>query len=575
MASQLKNILSFNIPGGGSQTLPHNLNIQGEPLIPDVIEFDASGFEVTADAFNVTVKGVGSVDVLVESWHTIERVFGDVAITHLTPQPFVVDGGGSGSVPTPPFDVTTVFIYARTTGSDITGDGSLANPYATFQRAIRDVPNIPAPGVNYTIDITGITENLPAGYQTPVIISSGPGAFFGNASPAPWYTYGGGITVTATPQLATSLTPAAAVVSAADAATVVVGAGAAKLVAINVGVARPSWAGNALKGLFLVRSVKSGTSNNTTCAIYGSDANNIYVANDATTLNGGAGPLVLSAGEQLQIVQPSATFTGASFQCWEIAAPNFQGINFSSGLNFGPNTAFVPVCELCVLNGCFLGANAGNGIELLGCSFTTNFIAQPAPTVISRCLFSGMGGNPFNFYFAVALQTFMDVVFDNTCPSLTPGSFEGAILPNNWGLQNVYFQGSQGDAIAATYGEWGLLNVQIDNTVAANGTQGNAITASGGGATFMTLTNVAGGNTGPTANAGYGVRAIQGSRVLADPATMVDPTAVTGALGTTKSGGLGVTTWTQVAGGFAYDLPTNAASIQMATGTCIRSIDTV
>ena len=81
----------------------------------------------------------------------------------------------------PPFvEDLTIFIYARLSGSDETGDGSLANPFRTLQRAIRNVPShIPA-GTIYRVDITGIgLEQLPTEYVFPVFVGaeSSPGQF--------------------------------------------------------------------------------------------------------------------------------------------------------------------------------------------------------------------------------------------------------------------------------------------------------------------------------------------------------------------------------------------------------------
>src|SRR5271154_2323637 len=79
-------------------------------------------------------------------------------------------GPAADAVPTAAFAVSTTTIYARVTGSDTTGNGTLTNPYRTFQRAIRDVPLLPAPGARYIVDITGIgTEVFPPNYTTPAI----------------------------------------------------------------------------------------------------------------------------------------------------------------------------------------------------------------------------------------------------------------------------------------------------------------------------------------------------------------------------------------------------------------------
>lgn len=65
---------------------------------------------------------------------------------------------------------TELTIYVRPTGSDDTGDGSAANPYATFRYAIGTLP-INQNGVRYFIDITGINELLPYGYRIPAFFN--------------------------------------------------------------------------------------------------------------------------------------------------------------------------------------------------------------------------------------------------------------------------------------------------------------------------------------------------------------------------------------------------------------------
>lgn len=57
-------------------------------------------------------------------------------------------------------------IYVRTTGSDVTGDGSILNPYASFARAMRDVP-AKLDNHRYWLDVTGISELLPNDIQFP------------------------------------------------------------------------------------------------------------------------------------------------------------------------------------------------------------------------------------------------------------------------------------------------------------------------------------------------------------------------------------------------------------------------
>lgn len=82
--------------------------------------------------------------------------------------PFV-DGGGA-----------EIVIYARTTGSDVHGDGSLANPFRTFVHATAvAAERYPFYHNLYvTVDITGLgTENLPDGYVLPPFYASTPTKF--------------------------------------------------------------------------------------------------------------------------------------------------------------------------------------------------------------------------------------------------------------------------------------------------------------------------------------------------------------------------------------------------------------
>lgn len=260
MATRLKNILTFTVtPGGGSVSLPHGLTVQnGRPVEPDFVIPSLPGFDISADDTNVTVSGDGTVDVLVESWHTIERVFGDVATRALTPQPFIVGGGTS---PTPPFAIGTIVIYARMTGNDTSGKGTLAKPYRTLQRAVRDVPNIIPPGVAYIVDITGVggvvfDELLPPDYILPVWKAPKDG---GEEVGDPIFRITrSAVSIQATPQLVASIPAVDAVINVGD----VLSTSQDPLTqfwTITLNVARPSWGtsspgvvGSGLKGKFAV-----------------------------------------------------------------------------------------------------------------------------------------------------------------------------------------------------------------------------------------------------------------------------------------------------------------------------------
>lgn len=104
MATQLHQILAFlNVPNGGTATLPHNVNINGFGVLPDRVFFDSGGFAVNAiSTSSLTVQNnsgaLASVNVWLEHFHTIERDFGAAQVLALSPQPFIVSGGGSGGL---------------------------------------------------------------------------------------------------------------------------------------------------------------------------------------------------------------------------------------------------------------------------------------------------------------------------------------------------------------------------------------------------------------------------------------------------------------------------------------------
>src|SRR5277367_5984732 len=126
-------------------------------------------------------------------------ILGDGSYYH----PLAVVGSGS-SAPSRAFPTTgaiiDITVNARPGGNDETGDGSLENPFATFARAIRNVPQTIAVGFRYIVDITGIgIENLPALYEFPVIQSPRYKGVLDTTYP--YFVWAEGVTIRALPQL--------------------------------------------------------------------------------------------------------------------------------------------------------------------------------------------------------------------------------------------------------------------------------------------------------------------------------------------------------------------------------------
>jgi hypothetical protein len=181
MAERLKNTLAFDLAPGASVAIPHGLcTSRPRPLGPDIIFVPSPDLSVTATTLTVTLTNNGGTpvvgSVLVEAWHTIERAFADTADEDLPVKPYIVVSAENGNEPPQPAFVSPpqlVTIYARSTGSDATGNGkTIPTAYRTVQRAARDVPTIVPGGVYYVIDATdlidGGPEALPPNYSLPV-----------------------------------------------------------------------------------------------------------------------------------------------------------------------------------------------------------------------------------------------------------------------------------------------------------------------------------------------------------------------------------------------------------------------
>jgi hypothetical protein len=570
MAEQLKNILAFNLPPGGSVVIPHELmNAGGLPLEPDIIFLPDPNLVVTADDINITLTNsdgeVISGDVLVESWHTIERAFGGAQNTDLPVKPYVVvSAEGNGQPPQPPFNLTTVTIFARPTGSDVTGTGTLLNPFATMQRAVRDIPtNIPA-GVRFTVDMTGCNEVLPPDYTLPAFKSGFTiDSFLVND---PDFQFVASVLIQAIPQLA-PLPGTDAILNPADftqAASSVSG-----LITLTLtGPPRASWGGNALKGFLIGDSVGNG--NNT--VIWSSTTTQLVLC--AST------PLVATLAIPVKIKVPGATIVGSSSSNvvavgsarGALRAVNCDSIGFS-GLHIsnsgGPNAP-----------GLALGGNGSMFAQMCWLSSPTLQAWSPALARTVRCWITG---SPTFSNFVTVQQSLCDAwlgtplrnifwflarasVFDG-CVPLEPTSFVPGAPTIGEPALAMYFlncaigntPGVTGDGIRLHGAKGQLTNCDIFNC----GRDGIQMSVGSG---LVELASVGTQLGGP--NTRYGVFTTDGIFVQADAATATSVTPLNGTAGQTKVGGLAPQTWAAFVGGGSntYDLPPNSASIAVATG---------
>jgi len=520
------------IPIGGTQQIAHGLVINGRRLTPDRVDLQfPNTFEVVAaTTTTVTLRnvadGVGDCQAWCEVLHPVMRSFGsppdDGSLAqHLDPQPFL-----TGATTSPPFPVNTpvvTTIYARTTGSDETGDGSLAHPYRTFKHAILQVPNVIAAGYAYIVDVTGLTEPFPVtGYALPPFQASVQEYLFLDPSTLPFAALAA-LNIRATPRSFSGLPSADTTVPAGDIVAITsIGPG---LTSVQVAPPRASWAADGAKTAMIIGSAGDAQVN---CVVYGSDATHLFLCNTPSHVT----------SQTLSLVEPSAVFAsagpggdGSGFDVSAAPSLAIQGIKFTiagggsdAQLSLGISNTLLPVTELCDIDGLVM-----SGVQLQCLTLSNvirNFVFAQASSWTPRrslLLDSGFGisGGPG--------QVFRQVVLDG-CAALGPGLFatnEGALFPGGWELLNVLIRNSTGDGFAASQaGAYSLQEVQIDDSV-------------GDGLSVRDLVMLKTAGVTGTGNGGVGLRVNDGAFVR----VLDDATNITGTGGDMKVGTLPVRTW--------------------------------
>lgn len=156
--------------------------------------------------------------------------------------------------PNPPIVFT---IYARTFGSDTTGTGTLANPYRTFQEAVRHINSSSAvaiyiaAGYRFIVDVTDLgAEEFPPGYALPAFHGVGQ---LDQAVPFetdPWFRLRGAFNIYAVPAFPLGsagcspfplLSAADSTMTCDDIASFVADP-VDQLFTLTLKIARPSWA---------------------------------------------------------------------------------------------------------------------------------------------------------------------------------------------------------------------------------------------------------------------------------------------------------------------------------------------
>lgn len=440
-------------------------------------------------------------------------------------------GRDANAVPTAAFSLSTTTIYARPNGSDKHGDGSFDKPFATFQQAIRFVPNILPPGATFIVDITGIgVETLPMDYEFPVIQGGGlvgDNPTFNGPSP---FEFTPNFTLRAQPQLVSSLSPADATITAG-----IIGVDP-RTGLVNITVPLPVWTPGALKGSAIISNIAG---QNRSASIYDNTATQLFICK-RTNQFGPVGPIVFAPGEVLQIVEPSATLEAppptnadnAAIRIGNISSLGLDGIRFRCTV---PDTApallianaLQPFTELCDIDG-IVGSGATYQLSLLRTTLRTVIDVEGSAFTPRDSYWTGIGSGSSGFLdFQGPLFVARTTVFD-TCVTLESEDFAGGFIPTpGWAFQNCLLTNSQGDAVHCKGGAYAFTNVAID------GATGNAILADVG-MSYITAANLSG-----VGNAGTGIVADDGTHVVVDAAT----TIANDTLSAYSNGGVPVATW--------------------------------
>ena len=224
----------------------------------------------------------------------------------------------------PPFPAespTIITIFARQDGSDEAGTGSRAEPFRTFQRAIRQVPNVIAPGFAYIVDVTDLgVETFPAGYQIPPFQATVQAYLFLDPSTLPFVVLAA-LNIRAFPRPFSALPLADTVVPAEDIVAIFsVGPG---LTGVQVTTPRASWAAN---GAQTAMVIGDGGNAQVNSVVFASDTTHLFLANTPSQVE----------VQKLSLVEPSAVFSspgpGGDGSGWESSAAEslaIQGIKFT------------------------------------------------------------------------------------------------------------------------------------------------------------------------------------------------------------------------------------------------------
>ena len=443
-------------------------------------------------------------------------------------------GGASGNVSLAEGTGVRRIIYARLTGSDATGTGTLANPYRTFQRAIQDVPLFIPSTDTYVVDITGIgPETRLGGFKLKPYSSAHDQRRFNFAPDVPSAFFEAPLVIQAIPQPASGVPVADTLIAPGE----IVGQVGEPTSGIRTVTTTKVWPVNAFKGKFLSGSgfegaiaiAGNGVSTLEICLAYNVTGPLSIVEPSAELRNSdpfGGDPAMTIAGVQcgvaltgLKLTHTAPTPFTVSLDYRDVFNNCFAQFVDAQSVRF--DGAGAPTCFGCTVTG--LGV-ASEGVSLRGGSpsmFQT-FLRNAQWDSRSR---SGLGD----------FATYNSNIFE-ACTPIGDGSPSGAGKFNftgGWHLSGSIVR--TGTSHGVLY--FGGAPAQIKD-VLVQGCVGAGVVAQNPGR--LNLENVQGGTGAPgdPANGSVGCGIMAGCQV-----NRIAASAVTGIGGDYKVGGNAVGVW--------------------------------
>jgi len=415
-------------------------------------------------------------------------------------------------------------IYARPTGSDLTGDGTVGNPYATFTRVLRDVPIVIRNAV-YVVDVTGVTEALPDGWSMPPFSGSSWGGT--DMAPVfPGFYFVSSLMVRAIPNVVLTI-PAANIISQLPNATT-------GLITVHTNLALTA---HALKGKLigggsyeLAVVVDNTTTDIETTSGAAFSAGDLIVATQSATLS------AVNLGTYMATVQMNGLQCSWQFQGIKITATDHPAAVPSVVVSQNPVTPYAYGFFGCDLEGLLTDASA-NMCFVSGCHITSlqslaaadggaySTFFDAATQVKSNTLSGAPNGGTDYFYCVAVGGDAMGMMSD------------GVIVGGNMSFRSCEIRDNSGPGISVC----GVDRCTIKNcNIHNNGASGVLVDST----KYLKMINVDG-----AANTGYGLEIKNGSTVSADAAC-----SVTGTVEAIKVGAHAAESWATWASGNQTDL---------------------